>query len=197
MKRTLTSTSSKDSLSAPLESPQKVSKFARLVKVISGGQTGADRAGLEAAKILGIVTGGVAPKGWKTENGSDESLKEYGLQEGSNGYPQRTKKNVDIADATIVFRLHSGVGTDKTIGYAQTHTWCSRKESNDKGYRPVLVVTSLEDTNANKIVEFLQRNNVKVVNIAGHRESTSGVPNFSSRVRDILVTAFAAYNEIL
>jgi hypothetical protein len=54
-------------------------------KLISGGQTGADRAGLEAAKALGIATGGTAPKGWRIENpdgtsGSDPSLAEFGCE---------------------------------------------------------------------------------------------------------------------
>ena len=44
-------------------------------KLISGGQTGADRAGLEAAESLGIETGGWAARGFQTTGGKDVSLK--------------------------------------------------------------------------------------------------------------------------
>jgi len=44
-----------------------------LHKIISGGQTGADRAGLVVGKSLGLEIGGTAPKGWKTEESSEES----------------------------------------------------------------------------------------------------------------------------
>lgn len=64
----------------------------RLVeKIISGGQTGADRGGLEAARTLGIPTGGTAPRGYLTETGPDESLREFGLTESkSSAYVVRT-----------------------------------------------------------------------------------------------------------
>eukprot|EP01126_Amoeba_proteus_P011269 TRINITY_DN14523_c0_g1_i3.p1 TRINITY_DN14523_c0_g1~~TRINITY_DN14523_c0_g1_i3.p1 ORF type:complete len:168 (-),score=28.55 TRINITY_DN14523_c0_g1_i3:205-678(-) len=115
-------------------------------KVISGGQTGADRAALEAAREVGIRTGGTAPADYKTEKGPDHSLKDYGLVEGSMGYAARTKKNVDDSTATLVIRLHEGNGTDKTIGYCQSRTWGygERGCSKFNGYRPVLVLNSLD-----------------------------------------------------
>jgi len=74
------------------------------MKIISGGQTGVDRLALDVAKSLNIATGGTAPKGYLTENGSDFSLKEYGLVESkSSKYPPRTKANVENSDATIYF----------------------------------------------------------------------------------------------
>ena len=49
-------------------------------KCISGGQTGADFAGLEAARICGILTVGTAPKGFRTLDGSNPDLGSvYGL----------------------------------------------------------------------------------------------------------------------
>ena len=56
--------------------------IARPEKIISGGQTGADMGALLAARELGIPTGGVAPKGWLTENGpQEELLRNFGLIE--------------------------------------------------------------------------------------------------------------------
>src|SRR6266851_2564588 len=52
------------------------------MKVISGGQTGADRAGLDAAAALGLPTGGHAPAGIWTESGADPSLERLGLAAG-------------------------------------------------------------------------------------------------------------------
>ena len=52
-----------------------------LSKIISGGQTGADRAGLEVAKRLGYETGGTVPRGYKTSTGPDPTLKEFGVVE--------------------------------------------------------------------------------------------------------------------
>lgn len=187
---------SDSSLDSPCKKIAKSDAKPFLKKVISGGQSGADRGGLEAAQSLGIPTGGIAPKGWKTEFGPDRDLEKFGLKEGPHGYPSRTKMNVDLAQATIVFRLHSGSGTDKTIGYAQTQTWCSRSTSSNVGYRPVLVINSLDTKNVKHIVEFLKTNNVEVVNIAGHRESTAGIEKFSSKVRNLLIPAFIEYNNI-
>ena len=73
-----------------------------LIKVISGGQTGADQAGLAAAKACGLETGGWAPKGWLTADGeAEELLRSYGLKEHRGGYRSRTWANVKDADATI------------------------------------------------------------------------------------------------
>ncbi|KKL28978.1 hypothetical protein LCGC14_2369790, partial [marine sediment metagenome] len=77
----------------------------KLLKVISGGQTGADQGGLEAGKELGLETGGTAPLGWKTEDGPQpELLKGFGLRECTQpGYPVRTRRNVLTSDGTVIF----------------------------------------------------------------------------------------------
>src|SRR6185295_18745361 len=86
-----------------------------LVRVISGGQIGADQAALRAARHLGLETGGTAPKGYRTSVGSQrELLASYGLAEGAGtgtaSYVARSKKNVDDAHATLAFRTHSSAG---------------------------------------------------------------------------------------
>ena len=74
-----------------------------LVKVVSGGQTGADIGGLRAARNCGIPTGGFAPKNYLTEDGPNRWLKiRYGLVEAGD-YANRTCANVGISDLTIRF----------------------------------------------------------------------------------------------
>jgi len=75
----------------------------KLRKVISGGQTGADKTALVEAKKLGLETGGTAPKGWRTDEGPDYELRDlYSLIESSTSdYGPRTKDNVRNADATV------------------------------------------------------------------------------------------------
>lgn len=76
----------------------------RIRKVISGGQTGADRTALECAQELGLKTGGYCPRGWRTEAGSDVGLKQFGLIETAHDdYPTRTKLNVKSSEATVWF----------------------------------------------------------------------------------------------
>ena len=76
-----------------------------LERVISGGQTGADRAGLAAAKAAGIATGGWMPKGFRALDGPHaEFAAIYGIQEHtSDRYPPRTALNVKESDATLRF----------------------------------------------------------------------------------------------
>lgn len=142
-------------------------------EIRSGGQTGADMAGLIAAQSLGIKTGGVAPLGFRTENGSNPELGSiYGLIEHeSDKYPPRTMQNVDDSDGTIAFLLRNSVGTKYTIGYCHTHEWTFRSTSKDDGYRPVLVIKKITDKTTENIQQFLLVNNIKILNIAGNRES--------------------------
>lgn len=73
------------------------------MKIVSGGQTGADQVALEVAYYLGLETGGIAPKGYLTEKGSNLELKtKYKLVENhTKDYQVRTKQNVENSDGTI------------------------------------------------------------------------------------------------
>ena len=72
-------------------------------KIISGGQTGADQAGLSAAKMFDIPTGGFAPYRFITTAGEAPFLGEkYGLVETTFGYKDRTKLNIEESDCTII-----------------------------------------------------------------------------------------------
>ncbi len=75
-----------------------------LRKIISGGQTGADIAGLDVAIKHEIPHGGAIPKGILTEAGS--LPEKYNLQEmATNSYPKRTEKNVVDSDGTVIFLM--------------------------------------------------------------------------------------------
>lgn len=72
-----------------------------MLKIISGGQTGADQAALDAAIKLGLSHGGWIPKGRKTEDGILPNS--YHLNETSTShYAQRTKRNVMEAHGTLI-----------------------------------------------------------------------------------------------
>jgi hypothetical protein len=73
-----------------------------LEKIISGGQTGADQAALDAAIKLGIPHGGWIPRGRLTEDGPLPD--KYDLKEmPTASYPERTKKNIRESDGTLIF----------------------------------------------------------------------------------------------
>jgi hypothetical protein len=89
-----------------------------LEKVISGGQTGVDRAGLDVAMQFGLQIGGTAPPGSAAEDGTVPAF--YGLtplppQPPEDGRRARTIKNVENADATLIIRSNApSPGTDLT-----------------------------------------------------------------------------------
>ena len=135
-------------------------------KIVSGGQTGADRAGLDAAVALRLALGGWCPKGRRAEDGPIDA--KYPLVETPrSAYTQRTEWNVRDSDATLVLvweRLIPGGGTELTVKLAKKHN------------KPVLVVDVSEKRSQNTqqcLEDFVSNNSVKVLNIAGPRESTT------------------------
>lgn len=173
-----------------------------LRKVISGGSTGADMGALVAAKALGFETGGKMPWEFYTESGKKPELAlSYGMEVvgGCKSMKQsmvvRSMKNVDDADATVAFRIFSSGGTDKTISYALKKKWCKLDSQwrhlvfHEVWHKPVLVIEDIEDAGAvaEKIVAFLQKHNVTVLNVAGHRESIVTTFSIHDAVRNILL----------
>lgn len=160
-----------------------------LKKVISGGQTGADTAGLLGAKAVGIETGGHAPGGWKTERGSNPSLAKLGLtQTASSGYPERTELNVINSDATLIVAMdNSSVGTKLTQSLCDKH----KKRVIGCGYftgrKPDV------DTTANRIADWLHEQKIEVLNVAGNRESKG--PGIQVWLTQVLTKAFTLLGE--
>lgn len=135
------------------------------LKVISGGQTGADLGGLRAAKQYGIPTGGCAAVGFKTENGVFRELESfYFLHDKGYDYVKRTEENVKESDITFIYADNlESAGTKLTIKMCKKH---------HKPYRintPSHVVSDFL-VKMNKIVD---PESEYIVNIAGNRESVA------------------------
>lgn len=144
----------------------------RVTLIISGGQTGADWGGLLAAADVGIATGGLAPKGYLTELGSNLELAKFGLVESDSvDYEVRTVHNVLTADATVIFGDYiNSDGTKLTI------------ESCIKYQKPYLI-----NPDAKTLREWLIEQQVKVLNVSGNRESIA--KGICDRVRQIVRNA--------
>jgi hypothetical protein len=85
-----------------------------LQKIVSGGQTGVDRAGLDAAMEAGIPIGGYCPKGRLAEDGTVPDM--YPLIElTKGGYKARTEKNVVESDGTLILNIGKLTGGIKLI----------------------------------------------------------------------------------
>jgi hypothetical protein len=146
-----------------------------LEKIISGGQTGADQAGLEAGRALKLQTGGTAPYNWMTDEGPQMALlKSYGLVAGPvdwKTYPIRTEMNVKYSDATVIFGDPTSPGCSLTIKYCQKHK--KKFMINPPSFA---------------LKGFVEMNEVKILNVAGNRESKN--PGINSRAFEVLMGAF-------
>jgi hypothetical protein len=129
-----------------------------LEKIVSGGQTGVDRAALDAAIELGIQAGGWCPRGRRAEDGPIEGR--YLLRETpSRSYSQRTEWNVRDSDATLILsRGNMSGGTRLTAQLAGRYG------------RPLQVLDLNTEPDPEKAREWLRVQAVRVLNIAGPRE---------------------------
>ena len=150
--------------------------------IISGGQTGADQAGLDFAISAGIPHGGWCPKGRRSEDGPIPS--KYSLQETlSDYYRDRTTRNVQDSDGTIVFisgSIEGEPGSALTLNLCKTHG------------RPNLLINLSIDSieNAAKLIRtFLRDYKIKILNIAGSRASIS--PGIGQKVIETLRLAIS------
>lgn len=139
-----------------------------LFLVISGGQCGADEAGLAAAHDMNVATGGVAPAGFLTYFGPKPILGEkYGLVEHASAkYAPRTQENVRASHGTLIIASNPG-----SPGCRLT------AETARKLGRPCKLVQLEEDyTNqwlmdqAREITSWLIENRISVLNVAGNRD---------------------------
>ncbi|OOZ35969.1 putative molybdenum carrier protein [Solemya velesiana gill symbiont] len=150
-------------------------------KVVSGGQTGVDRAGLDAALELGIPCGGWCPKGRRAVDGVIPD--KYPLTETSaENYNRRTEWNVRDSDATLI--LNEGAfegGTAVTQVYAEKHK------------RPCLVVALDQKHDHAPVRKWLADNRIKVLNVAGPREEKR--PGIHQRAWDFLRILFSGCPE--
>ena len=145
------------------------------IKIVSGGQTGADRAGLNWAIRHGLEHGGWCPKGRRAEDGSIPAR--YCLRETLNtSYIQRTEWNVRDSEGTVIFSMADRLraGPLKTLEFAIRHR------------KPHLhLCAGLGDKAGVVLRQWLRENRIRVLNIAGSRASKEpGVGQFVRRVLD-------------
>jgi putative molybdenum carrier protein len=146
--------------------------------IVSGGQTGADRAALDWAIEHKIPHRGWCPLGRKAEDGRISDR--YNLQETtSDDYDQRTEWNVFDSGGTVIFSLASKLteGPERTRYFAE-----------EQYGKPCLRINKACDHPASDLLNFLRKYKIYVLNIAGSRETTE--PGMGTFVKDVLDEAF-------
>lgn len=150
-----------------------------LVKVISGYQTGADRAGIHAAYGRGILTGGWIPKGRHAQDGqiSLEDAQTYNLTETDDWhYRQRTEFNVRDSSGTVIFGNCNSPGCKLILSMCKKH------------HKPYIINPSPEELHA-----WILRDQIQILNVAGNREESN--PGIYQSVMDTLLLTFAALED--
>ncbi len=146
-------------------------------RIVSGGQTGVDRAALDVAMALGIACGGWVPRGRLAEDGPLSRI--YPMREtAARSYATRTRLNVRDSDATLILcRGRPSGGTALTVDFAERLA------------KPVRIV----DLDAPEPVAdsraWIAETGVRVLNVAGPRESSS--PGIGAAAAAFLTTLFA------
>ncbi len=150
----------------------------QIQKIVSGGQTGVDRAALDAAIKLDLPCGGWCPKGRRAEDGPLQAL--YPLTETPSGdYIQRTEWNVRDSDATLILNTGSLEG-----GTAFTVVVAKRMK---KPHWILQLPPAAGDST--KLKTWLEKHQVKILNVAGPRESKS--PGVYAQAFDFLEGLFS------
>jgi hypothetical protein len=133
----------------------------RELKIVSGGQTGADRAALDAALDAGVACGGWCPADRSAEDGIIPDR--YPLQPlPGGGNDERTRHNVRDSDGTAIFCFGEPTGGTET-----TRRACAEMN------KPLLMIDAAGDpaSAARDVRGFVDANNIRVLNVAGPRAS--------------------------
>jgi hypothetical protein len=149
---------------------------ARLEKIISGGQTGADQGALDAAIACGIPHGGAIPAGRKTEAGM--LPRSYDMTEMESGcYTDRTERNVIDGDGTLILS-HGPL----TGGSALTEKIARQL---DKPCLHIDFAAVKMDRAHQNAGAWIEASGIKVLNVAGPRASSD--PTIYQLTRDLIV----------
>ena len=142
-------------------------------KIISGGQTGVDRAALDWAMEHGVQHGGWCPAGRRAEDGVRPER--YSLQETpARQYQQRTRWNVRDSDATPIISL----STEPTGGSLATQEWANKMN------RPCLHIYPRNEWRS-WLHAFIETHSIRVLNVAGPRvSSAANIEQFVGEVLD-------------
>ena len=150
-----------------------------ILKIISGGQTGADRAALDAAIELDIPHGGWIPKGRKTQDG--RLPEKYCLNEmPTASYSARTEKNVLDSDGTLIIshgKLTGGSSLTRQLAKKHNRPWMHVDLDKTNSFKAAMDVRS-----------WVVENRIKVLNVAGPRASKD--TEIYEATKKLLKTAF-------
>ena len=146
-------------------------------RIVSGGQTGVDRAALDWALARGAECGGWCPKGRKAEDGPI-SRKYPLIETPSADYVQRTEWNVRDTRGTVIFSisLELAGGSKKTVEFAAKHS------------KPCLHLHARQSNAAQALRQFIAGNEILTLNVAGPRASEE--PEVEKFVNSVLEEAF-------
>ena len=147
-----------------------------LAKIISGGQTGVDRGALDAALKYKFPCGGWCPKGRRSEDGIIPA--HYPLSEMlTTSYLDRTRRNVEDSDATLIITYGFPIG-----GTKETINWASKLS------KPCMIVDLEKEVSVSKICIWIKISKIKVLNVAGPRESKCpGIGNKAAELVDLIL----------
>lgn len=148
-----------------------------IAKIVSGGQTGADRAALDWAISRGIPHGGWCPKGRLAEDGAIPA--HYNLKETrSKAYPKRTEQNVIDSDGTVILSIKPKLtgGSKKTAELAAKHQ------------KPWIHLHPGAREPGARLRAFSDDNHIRTLNVAGPR--ASGEPTIAEFVIAVLNEAY-------
>jgi hypothetical protein len=154
---------------------------AMISKIVSGGQTGVDRAALDFAIMSGVAHGGFCPKGRRSETGRIPD--KYNLTERSSPhYLIRTALNVQHSDGTLTRGDPEG-GTLKTVKFCIEYS------------KPKFIIDLQHGVKPEDSVEWVRQNNIRTLNVAGPRESKqSGIGKQTEEVLAELLPAAPPLN---
>ena len=164
-------------------------------KIVSGGQTGVDRAALDVAIHFGIPHGGWCPRGRRAEDG--KILPIYQLQEtDSSNYAERTEKNVIDSDGTLI--LHLGPLTGGTLLTSQlAKRWskpCLAIDLASPADSPGVTMDPNGTDMPLAFDDWIRENGVETLNVAGPRESTA--PGIGQMARKFLFSLLDGLNDL-
>jgi len=157
----------------------------KINRIISGGQTGADQGGLDAALGLLVDHGGYCPKGRPTEKGGTIPSKYNLVETTSADWLTRTEKNVQESDVTLIFSFGAvSGGSKRTVDFAKKHS------------KPYFCV-DLHIDDKDDVIDFLNENfsdeNI-TINVAGKRESKA--QGIQLQVKDMMQKIIVEINKL-
>jgi hypothetical protein len=158
----------------------------KIAKIVSGGQTGADRGGLDAAIYFGLPYGGYVPKGRKAEDGTIPERYKNLREIESSDYLVRTEENIIHSDITFIFCHGEPTGGSlATVRLARRNKRLYITIDLDKPFKE----------NFDKITKNLHHfDDQLVINVAGSRESKHR--GIQKEVADIMTAVIAIENKM-